>query len=126
MSEALDVGKKLVGMCQKGDFRGAIEGLYGAEIVSVEASGPPGQPLEVKGIEAVRKKTEWWEANHEVHSAKVEGPWPHGERFIVRFSLDVTGKTGPMAGKRFQMEEAGLYTVKNGKVVREEFFYSFG
>jgi len=28
-----------------------------------------------------------------------------------------------MAGKRFTMDEAGLYTVKDGKIVHEEFFY---
>jgi ketosteroid isomerase-like protein len=29
-----------------------------------------------------------------------------------------------MAGQRMQMEEVGLYTVEDGKIVREEFFYS--
>ena len=28
-----------------------------------------------------------------------------------------------MAGKRMQFEEAALYTVRDGKVVQEEFFY---
>jgi len=31
-----------------------------------------------------------------------------------------------MAGKRMKLEEAGLYTVRNGKVAQEEFFYPFG
>jgi hypothetical protein len=31
-----------------------------------------------------------------------------------------------MAGKRMQVEEAGLYTVRDGKVVHEEFFYHMG
>ena len=61
-----------------------------------------------------------------MHGVKVEGPWPHGDRFIVRFTLDVTAKSGPMAGKRFSMDEVGLYTVKEGKVVQEEFFYHMG
>jgi hypothetical protein len=29
-----------------------------------------------------------------------------------------------MKGKRVGMDEVGIYTVKNGKIVREEFFYS--
>ena len=40
--------------------------------------------------------------------------------------VDVTPKDGPMKGKRMQMDEAGLYTVKQGKVVQEEFFYHMG
>ena len=31
-----------------------------------------------------------------------------------------------MAGQRMQMEEAGLYTVDNGKIIKEEFFYDVG
>ena len=31
-----------------------------------------------------------------------------------------------MAGKRTAMEEVALYTVENGRIVREEFFYSMG
>jgi len=41
----------------------------------------------------------------------------------VYFSFDVTPKDGPMQGKRFQMDEAGLYTVVDGNIVKEEFFY---
>ena len=75
---------------------------------------------------AIRAKSEWWKNNHEIHRAEVSGPWPHDDRFIVRFSYELTAKAGPMAGKRFSMEEAGLYTVKDDKVVMEEFFYSMG
>jgi len=80
----------------------------------------PGSPAEVRGLKAVMEKGKQWMDNHEVHGAKVEGPWPNGDRFVVRFSYDVTNKP---SGKRFQMEEAALFTVDNGKIVREEFFY---
>ena len=29
-------------------------------------------------------------------------------------------------GQRLQLQEAGLYTVDGGKIVREEFFYATG
>jgi hypothetical protein len=41
-------------------------------------------------------------------------------------NYDVTPKIGPKAGQLMQIEEAGLYTVKNGKVTKEEFFYDMG
>jgi len=44
----------------------------------------------------------------------------------VHMSIDVTPKAGPKKGQRMQAEEAGLYTVKNGKVVQEEFYYAMG
>jgi ketosteroid isomerase-like protein len=126
MASTMDVGKKLVEMCGQGKFREAMEALYAPNIVSVEPFAPPGKNARMEGIAAIREKTDWWEKNHEMHSVKVEGPWPNGDQFIVRFILDVTAKSGPMAGKRFKMDETGLYTVKDGKVVQEEFFYHMG
>ncbi len=72
-------------------------------------------------IEAIRGKGEWWTSNHEVHGMIVAGPWPHDDRFIVGFKIDATFKT---SGERFTMEEMALYTVEDGKIVREEFFYA--
>ena len=126
MSSAMEVGKKLVALCKEGKAQEAIATLYGPNIVSIEAASMPNMPARQEGIAAIKAKTEWWEGNHTVHSAVVEGPWPHGERFIVRFKYEVTPKVGPMAGTKITMDEAGLYTVKDGKVVQEEFFYHMG
>ena len=118
------VGEKLVDYCRKGKNMEAIEKLYGKEIVSVEAQGGPDMPAEMRGLEAVRGKNQWWFDNHKVHASSVEGPFPHNDRFAVKFHYDVEGIGGPMKGKRIKMDEVGIYTVKNGKIVREEFFYS--
>ena len=120
------VGKRLVELCNAGKFKEAMEELYSHHIVSVEPHGGPNMPARMEGIEAIRGKGEWWEANHEIHAVEVVGPWPHGDRFIVRMTMDVTAKGGPMAGNRFKMDEAALYTVKDGKITMEEFFYSMG
>jgi hypothetical protein len=53
----------------------------------------------------------------------VTGPWPHDNRFIVGFQIDVTNKP---SGRRMYFDEVGLYTVENGKIIREEFFYHLG
>lgn len=115
-----EVGQRLVELCRAGKNAECIDTLYASDIVSVEAGAPPGQSPESRGLEAIKKKGEWWNANHEIHSAKVEGPWPNGNRFIVRFEFDITFKP---ENKRFTMQEAALYEVKDGKIVREDFFY---
>ncbi len=117
------IGKTLFDLCNQGKNLDAIDSLYSKDVVSVEAAGGPEMPRESKGIDKIRDKNRWWYDNHEVHSGKAEGPFPHDDRFALRFVYDVTPKNGPMKGKRFQMDEVGLYTVKNGKIVREEFFY---
>jgi hypothetical protein len=87
----------------------------------MEAGAPPGQSREAKGIAAVKAKGEWWVANHEVHSAVVEGPLVAGSHFAVVFKLDVTFKP---QSRRFTMEEVAVYKVVDGKIVYEEFFYN--
>jgi hypothetical protein len=126
MSESMEVGKKLVEFCKAGKNEEGIKALYSDKIVSIEAMGGPDMPARQEGIEAVKGKNKWWLANHEVHSSEVMGPWPHGDRFAVRFVMDVTAKGGPMAGKRMNLDEIALYTVKDSKIVQEEFFYNAG
>src|SRR5690349_4510740 len=126
MSGALEVGKKLVELCRKGTESEAINTLYSSKIVSIEPQDGPSGPARQEGIATIRAKGEWFEKNNTVNKREVEGPWPHGDRFIVRFQYDVTANAGPMAGQRLTLDETGLYTVKDGKIVQEEFFYSMG
>jgi hypothetical protein len=115
-----EVAEELVRLCREGKFREAVETLYAEEIVSVEAFAPEGQSTTMTGLEAVKGKGEWWQANHEVHSATVEGPLVAGNYFATTFKMDVTFKP---QGRRFHMEEIAVYEVKDGTVVREQFFY---
>jgi len=119
----MEVGKKLVELCRQGKAAEAIEALFSKDVVSVEPMAMPGMPAEMKGIQAVMGKNKWWGDNHTIHSAEVNGPFPHGDRFAVFFKFDATNKP---SGQRMKMEEAALYTVKDGKIVREEFFYTQG
>lgn len=125
-ASSMEVGKKLVDLCKQGKFADAVESLYAPNIVSLEAMSMPQHPARQEGIDAVRAKNKQWVDNHEVHSCVVTGPFPKGDQFVVFFGLDVTAKAGPMAGKRMKMDEAALYTVKDGKIAQEEFFYSMG
>jgi ketosteroid isomerase-like protein len=113
-----EVAKKLVEHCRKSEWMKAIDDLYAKDIVSVEAQAMENMPAEMRGIDQVRGKTEWWEKNMEVHSAKVTGPFVARDTFVVQFDVDVTDKASK---KRMQMSEVGIYTVKDGKVAREEF-----
>lgn len=121
-----EVGQKLVALCKEGKNLEALNSLYSKDAESIEAMATPEMPAHMKGLDEIKKKNEWWFANNTLHGGTVKGPFPNGDRFAVEFAFDVTPKAGPMAGKRMQMEEVAVYTVKGGKVVREEFFYSMG
>ena len=123
---AMEIGQKMVELCKEGKNLEALNTLFSEGAESIEARGDEQMPAEMKGLDALRQKNEWFFANNEVHSGDIKGPWPNGDRFAVVFAYDITPKAGPMAGKRMQMEEVGLYTVEGGKIVKEEFFYAGG
>lgn len=117
------VAERLVELCRRGGNLEAVSTLYDDDIVSVEAVASPGGPAEAHGIDAVRRKNEWWIENHGVESVNIVGPFPHGDRFAVLYDYDITPKTGPKKGERVKMQEIAVYEVRNGKIVREEFYY---
>ncbi len=122
MANAKEVGTQLVSMCREGKNHECVQKLYADNVVSVESVAGGGMDREANGKEAVLGKSTWWAENHEVHSAEVMGPFPHGDnKFAVRFKMDVTSK--PMGNQRMELDEIGVYEVADGKIVREEFFY---
>lgn len=117
-----EVGERRVQLCKEGRNNEAVEQLYADDIVSVEAAqaGPLSRRME--GKDQVRAKNEWWEQNNEVHSAEVAGPFLHGDDcFAAIFEFDITRKDN---GQRSQMREVAVYTVADGKITQEEFFYT--
>ena len=115
------VAKEFTQLCQEGQFEEAGKRFWSSAVVSLEPMEGP--MARCDGLQAVAGKGQWWYENHEIHSTSAEGPFVHGDQFAVRFNMDVTPKTGDTAGQRIQMSEVGLYTVKDGKVVEERFFF---
>jgi hypothetical protein len=105
---------------------GALEALiadhYSPAIVSVESAENEGAPRASEGLEALKAKHDWWNINMDMHGGEVEGPFLFDpDRFAVRFTMDATNR---QTGDRIQGAEIALYTVADGKIVREEFFWA--
>jgi hypothetical protein len=113
-----EVAEKVVELVRQQAWYKALDTLYDKDIVSVEASASEGESAEKRGIDQVRGKIDWWLNAMEVHSFNAKGPFVAHDRFVVQYDADVTEKNSK---KRFQLSEVGVYTVKNGKIVREEF-----
>jgi hypothetical protein len=107
------VAEKVIELVRKQAWYEALDALYDEDIVSVEATAP-----ESRGKEAVRGKIDWWVNAMEVHSFEASEPFVGHDRFVVQYDADVTEKESK---KRRHMSEVGVYTVKNGRIVREEF-----
>jgi len=114
------VAQELVDLCRTGRNLDAIDKLYSEQIVSVEPVGNEQMPAQMSGIKAIRGKNEWWIANNEVHSTELNGPFVGEGQFAVHGTYETTFKP---TGARKKFTEMALYTVKDGKIVREQFFY---
>ncbi|MEO1039264.1 MAG: nuclear transport factor 2 family protein [Pseudomonadota bacterium] len=118
----LRVAEAVVAANKSGEIEALLNDFYADDAVSVEAAGSDGMPRAAEGLDAIRAKHAWWNEAMEMHDSTVEGPFLFDpDRFAVRFSMDVTNR---QTGEKVQGAEVGVYTVQNGKVVREEFFWA--
>jgi hypothetical protein len=113
-----EIAKKVVDLVRKQAWYEALDTLYDKDVVSVEAFSMSGGSPETQGKEGVRGKIDWWVNAMEVHSFDASEPFVAHDRFVVQYDADVTDK---QSKQRRQMSEVGVYTVKNGKIVQEEF-----
>jgi ketosteroid isomerase-like protein len=113
-----DIAEDVVALSKAGNLDGIGHKYWADTIVSIEDMEGPMARLEGKA--AVAAKGEWWNGAHEVHSVETHGPYVNGDQFAVRWVMDVTQKE---SGNRITMDEVALYTVKDGKIVEERFFY---
>jgi ketosteroid isomerase-like protein len=113
-----ELAKDFTNLLKQGDHAGAAAKHNADSIMSYEAAEGPMAVCE--GSEAVKQKGDWWRENHELHAEIVEGPYVNSDQFAVFFKMDVTPKA---TGERAMMDEVGVYTVKDGKIVEERFYY---
>jgi ketosteroid isomerase-like protein len=118
MTKTAEIAAAFTELLKAGDHEGAATRFNSPDIVSIEAMEGP--MARIQGTAAVKAKSDWWYGAHEIHSATAEGPYVNGDQFSVIFAMDITARE---SGQRMQMQEVGLYTVKDGKIVEERFFY---
>lgn len=118
----VEIGSELVALCNAGNDMAAVDKFYDSNIVSIEGQGSDDMPARMQGLDAIRQKSQWWHDNHTIHAIKASGPYVGNapDQFAVRFNMDVT----PKSGERMQMDEVGVYTVRNDKIVEEAFLYN--
>lgn len=111
-----EIAQRVVELNRINDMETIFGELYSPDAVSIENWGP--EPEVHTGMAAILEKGEKWQADvEEMHSVTCSEPLVSDSSFAVTFTMDVTYKSRG----REKMTEMALYTVKDGKVVREEF-----
>ena len=114
-----DVANRLYELFKENKWMEAQQELFSRDAESIEPKDSPGLQS-VQGIDAIRKKGEDFNNMvEEVHGGWVSEPIVAGKYIAVAMGMDCTYK----GMGRQKMDEIALYEVKDGKIVKEQFFY---
>lgn len=115
-----EVANRLSELFKENKWQEAQEELFSEDAESIEPENNPGMK-NVKGLDAIKKKGEDFNNMiEEMHGGWVGEPIIAGNFVAFAMGMDVTMKE---AG-RMKMDEIAVYEVKDGKVVKEQFFYA--
>ena len=114
-----EIANRLTDYCRVGYYTAAQQELFSEDAESIEPAHTPGLQT-VKGREGIIAKGKQFQSQvEEVHGGSVSNPTIAGNYFSVAIVIDATMK----GMGRSTMEEIAVYEVKDGKIVKEQFFY---
>ena len=114
-----EVAAKFNELAQQGNWNKIQDELFADNAVSIEPRESPGLQS-VEGLPAIKQKGKQFEESvEEMHGGYSSPPLVTENHFAVAMGMDVTMK----GAGRVKMDEIALYEVKDGKIVKEQFFY---
>jgi len=114
-----EIAQRFNTLAKEGNWNQIQDELFAENAVSIEPPGAPGLQS-AEGMKAIKQKAKDFEQSvEEMHGGYSSDPLVAGNYFAVAMGLDATFK---QMG-RMKMDEIALYEVKDGKIVKEQFFY---
>ena len=116
-----EVAKRFNQLAQENKWMEIQDELYSDDAVSIEPPHAAAAGLQnAQGRDALKRKAEEFNKSiEEMHSGYSSEPVVGGTHFAVAMGMDVTMK----GAGRLNMDEIAVYEVKNGKIVKEQFFF---
>jgi len=114
-----EVAARFNELAKEGKYDQIQDELYADNAVSIEPPTSPGMQS-VQSLVAIKEKGKQFnEMVEEMHDGYSTEPVVAGNHFSVAIGMDVT-----MKGQgRSRMDEIAVYEVKEGKIVKEQFFF---
>lgn len=101
------------------DFDHVIERLHAPDYVRIASDDMTG-PATVLRADEIATQVDQVGETEEIHGVEIDPPLTRGDRFAIRFTFDSTDKP---TGKRGTYSKVSLYTIRNGRITREEVFF---
>lgn len=114
-----EIANRLSELFKEGKFDEAQNEFFSDDAKSIEPEGIPGLQS-VEGLDNIRKKGQDFNSMvEEMHGGYTSEPLVAGNYIAFAMGMDVT-----MKGQgRTKMDEIALYEVRDGKIVKEQFFF---
>jgi ketosteroid isomerase-like protein len=114
------VAKRYYELIQMGQYEQIQKELYSPNIVSIEPENDTNLPLVVNGMEEYgRKEGVFYSHVEKMHGGYMSEPVVSTFFFSMMMGMDVTMK----GKKRKKKDQIAVFEVRDGKIVKEHFFY---
>ena len=110
-----EIVKKFVDYCNAGNFEAIYTELYSPDVLSVEADGST-----VKGIDGIHQKGKEFHAKiKSMSNSSMSDPIISANAFAVTMKMDAEYTDG----SKHTLDEVCVYEIRDGKIVKEQFFF---
>lgn len=115
-----EVAKRYYALIQQHQYKQIQDELYAPNAISIEPENDSNLPLVVEGIQALQQKEGlFFSQVDQMFGGKMSEPIVSNFHFSQMTEMDVK-----MKGKeRKSKAQIGVFEVRNGKIVKEQFFY---
>jgi len=114
-----EIADRITQLFKEFKFGQVQDELFAENAVSIEPAHSPGLQT-VEGLAAIKKKgDDFNNMVEEMHGGYVGEPIVAGNHIALAMGIDATYK----GMGRQKMDEIAVYEVKDGKIVKEQFFY---
>lgn len=114
-----DIANRLNELFKENKWMEVQDELFSEDAISIEPDHSPGLKI-AEGLDAIKKKgRDFNEMVEEVHGGYASEPIVAGNHIALTMGFDATYK----GMGRQKMDEIVVYEVKDGKIVKEQFFY---
>ena len=116
-----DIAEDFREMQLAGRVQDAAEKYSSADIKSIEPGDlSDGTPAIVRGLSAAREKLARRLAQNAIEDIVIDGPFITGNRFALFIDMQIVDRA---TGIRRPFSEIAIFTVRDGKIAEERFFY---
>lgn len=121
MPTTAEVAREFTAMLRAGQFEAAGDRFWATDVVSIDPAELRGAiGLAVSGIAAARIKCAARFASARRDDIGIDGPFVTGNQFALFLDLLIDD---PASGTRQPFTEIALYTVRDGQIAEERYFY---